>query len=171
MLAYLDGDTAAFETLYRRHRGPVYRYVFRLLGERGDPESVFQETWFKLIRHRARWRREQPWKPWLYRIAHNAAVDAMRREHEHPGDGAAEVADSAPAVERWQFIRDCIERLLSLLRDLPAEQREAFLLQHEAGLSLQEIAELAGVGRETVKSRLRYVMRRLRTGLEGCDNA
>ena len=67
----------------------------------------------------------------------------------------------------WQL--DCVERLLKLLSGLAREQRDAFLLQTEGGLTLEQIAEVTGTGRETVKSRLRYALRRLRAGLEDCD--
>lgn len=62
-----------------------------------------------------------------------------------------------------------MERLLKLLSGLAREQRDAFLLQTEGGLTLEQIAEVTGTGRETVKSRLRYALRRLRAGLEDCD--
>ncbi|MBA1330548.1 hypothetical protein QQ73_05020, partial [Candidatus Endoriftia persephone str. Guaymas] len=69
----------------------------------------------------------------------------------------------------WLLIRQCVERLFTLLGGLSETQRSAFLLKEEAGLSLQQIAIVTGTGRETVKSRLRYALRRLRAGLEGCD--
>ncbi|MET0106358.1 MAG: sigma factor-like helix-turn-helix DNA-binding protein [Sedimenticola sp.] len=71
--------------------------------------------------------------------------------------------------DAWLIIKDCIERLFHLLGGLSEPQRSAFLLKEEANLSLAEIADVTGVGRETVKSRLRYALRSLRTGLEGCD--
>ena len=64
-----------------------------------------------------------------------------------------------------------LERLKTLLGGLPEVQRSAFLLKEEGGLSLQQIASCTGVGRETVKSRLRYALKSLRKGLEGCDDA
>ena len=173
MRRYRGGDVRAFETLYARHRGPLFRYVARLL-HGGDTEAVYQETWLKVVRHRDRWLQEQPFKPWLYRIAHNAAIDALRARKPDavdPEAGPDDCADSQPPLDQWQYIRDCVERLLQLLGALPAAQREAFLLKEEAGLSLQEIADVAEVGRETVKSRLRYALNRLRKGLEGCEHA
>lgn len=174
MQRYRGGDTAAFDALYERHRGPLYRYIARLLGTAGDADAVYQETWLKVVRHRDRWSPAQPLKPWLYRIAHNAAVDVLRAAGRAPETAEAVVVElAAPGqdVERWQFIRDCVERLLRLLAELPAVQRNAFLLKEEAGLTLQQIAEVAEVGRETVKSRLRYALTRLRQGLEGCEDA
>lgn len=174
MTAYCDGDPDAFDGLYARHKGPVYRYVRRLAPDLPDPDAVFQEVWLRVIRRRTSWARNQPFRPWLYTLAHNIVIDqvrAARHRRTEPLEAVAELAARQPDVERWQFIRDCIERLLGLLAALPDAQRSAFLLKEEAGLSLQEIAEIADVGRETVKSRLRYAMKTLRRGLEGCEHA
>jgi RNA polymerase sigma-70 factor (ECF subfamily) len=172
MQAYLAGDAQAFDALYARYRAPVYRYIARLLPAGLDADGVYQECWLKLVRHRRRWSRDAPFRPWLYRIAHNAAVDALRAAGRMPFDaGDTEVAAAQPSVERLQWLRDCVERLLALVADLPTTQRDAFLLKEEAGLTLDEISAVAAVGRETVKSRLRYALNRLRRGLEGCEDA
>ena len=75
-----------------------------------------------------------------------------------------------PWPDAMMLIRECVERLFQLLGGLSETQRSAFLLKEEAGLTLEQIAEVTGTGYETVKSRLRYALQRLRTGLEGCDD-
>ena len=173
MPRYRDGDRAAFDALYRRHRGPVFRYVQRLSTASLDAEALFQDAWFNVIRSRDKWRPDQAFLPWLYRIAHNRVVDELRR-NRHLDLDPEQATDALPAtmhdhaVTHW--LRDCVERLLQLLGALPEVQRSAFLLHEEAGLSLEQIGEVTGSGRETVKSRLRYAVRRLRAGLEGCDD-
>lgn len=174
MAAYCDGDSDAFEALYMRHKSPVYRYIRRLVRDAGDPDALFQEVWFRVVRSRDTWSHAQRFKPWLFAIAHNLSIDHLRstrRQPIEPLDTVAELASHQPDIDRWQFIRDCVERLLGLLSELPEVQRNAFLLKEEAGLSLQEIATVADVGRETVKSRLRYAMKTLRQGLEDCEHA
>jgi RNA polymerase sigma-70 factor (ECF subfamily) len=174
MQRYRDGDAQAFDDLYGRYRGPVYRYVTRLLGAGHDIDGIVQDCWLRVIHRRDSWTPGSPFRAWLFRIAHNRAVDVLRSCARSPVDAAANVSelpDRRHAVEQWQFIRDCIERLLRLLAELPAAQRNAFLLKEEAGLSLQDIAEVSKVGRETVKSRLRYAVGALRRGLEGCEHA
>lgn len=174
MAAYCNGDSGAFDALYARHKAPVYRYIRRLLKDAGDPDALFQEVWFRVVHRRNTWSRNRGFKPWLFAIAHNLAIDHLRssrRQTIEPLDTVTELAAHQPDVDRWQFIRDCIERLLGLLSVLPDAQRNAFLLKEEAGLSLQEIADIAEVGRETIKSRLRYAMRTLRQGLEDCEHA
>ena len=172
MRRYRDGDGAAFEALYRRHRGPVFRYVQRLAGADMDAESLYQDAWMRVIEARWQWRHDQPFKPWLYRIAHNHVIDVLRREGrmEHMDtDAVVKLPGKDPPMDIAQLLRDCVQRLLVLLSGLPETQRSAFLLKEEAGLSLAQIGEVTGVERETVKSRLRYALRRLRAGLEGCD--
>lgn len=171
MSAYRDGDAAAFDRLYARHRGPLFRYIKRLSNNASESEELYQDVWLKLVRARDQWDEAQPFKPWLYRIAHNRVVDFWRAN----GKRVDEALEEDPADRgHWQdmsaHLRDCVERLLALLGVLPEVQRSAFLLQQEAGLSLAQIAEISGVGRETVKSRLRYANQRLRDGLEDCND-
>lgn len=172
MHRYRDGDGAAFEALYRRHRGPVYRYLQRLASTDIDVESLYQDTWMRVIESRWQWRHDQPFKPWLYRIAHNRVIDVLRREgrtERMDSETVVTLPGNDPPMDIAQLLRDCVQRLLALLSRLPETQRSAFLLKEEAGLSLAQIGEVTGVERETVKSRLRYALRRLRAGLEGCD--
>jgi RNA polymerase sigma-70 factor (ECF subfamily) len=172
MMRYREGDGAAFDTLYRRHRGPVFRYIQRLSHTGEDVESLYQDAWMRVIRAREQWDPTQPFRPWLYRIAHNRVVDAWRsaRGVEIAGGEALDDAvEPSPGVDAMQLLRDCVERLMGLLAKLPEAQRSAFLLKEEAGLTLAQIGEVTGVERETVKSRLRYALKRLRDGLEGCD--
>lgn len=165
------GDGRAFETLYQRHRPQLYRYLRRLLGDEGEAQDLYQEVWLRVIHAREPFRAGL-FRPYLYRIGHNLAIDRLRRRHLHlvsADDECREaVADPAPTPERQVEDEDCRRRLLSGLEQLPQEQREAFLLKEEGGLSLEQIALVAAVGRETIKSRLRYAMTRLRQLLEDC---
>ena len=171
MAAYRSGDAAAFDLLYARYRGPVYRYLLRHCANDAECEELFQDVWMKLIRGAFQWREGEPVRPWLFRIARNRLVDYWRRPrvvHESLDEGVVPTNRAWP--DALLQIRDCIERLKHLLSRLAAAQRDAFLLKEEGGLSLAQIAEVTGVGRETVKSRLRYAVRHLRSGLEDCDD-
>lgn len=171
MSRYRNGDTVAFDELYERHRGPLYRYIERLTGNRNLAEELFQEVWIRLIRARHQWQEHKGFKPWLYRIAHNRVVDHWRSEKSQQEELNEESVTSLQQrwPDAWLTIKECVERLFQLLGGLSEPQRSAFLLKEEGDLSLAEIAEVTGVGRETVKSRLRYALRSLRQGLEGCD--
>ncbi len=164
---FQDGDSAAFETLYLRYRGALYRYFVRQVA-RSAVDDLFQDVWLGVIKGRARYRPEAPFSAYLYRIAHNVLVDHYRREGRAPPLTSAEhleLPDPGTGPERdftQAELRATISRALS---DLPAAQREAFLLHEEAGLTLEQIAKVVGTGRETIKSRLRYALNRLRRDL------
>lgn len=173
MVRYCDGEGAAFDMLYQRHRGGVFRYMQRLCHAGMDVEALYQDAWMRVIRARRQWRRDQPFTPWLYRIAHNRVIDALRQDGRQETIDPVQLDEFAmPAcdLDVMQLLRDCVERLMALLARLPEVQRSAFLLKEEAGLSIAQIGEVTGVERETVKSRLRYALKRLRSGLEGCDD-
>jgi RNA polymerase sigma-70 factor, ECF subfamily len=176
MLRYAQGEGAAFDLLYARHRGPVFRYLLRQLGgRRALAEELFQDIWMNLIGARGAYKVEARFSTWLYTIAHNRVVDHYRRHRPvevvqpDPDDDADPVAQ-APAPETAQpdriaQARQQARRLLALVEQLPVAQREVFLLHEEAGLSVDEIASVTGTDREAIKSRLRYALRKLRQGM------
>lgn len=169
MLRYRDGDMQAFETLYRRHNDSLYRYLLRLSLDQHAAEDVFQEVWGKIIKSRHRYRPTAKFTTFLYRVAHNCFIDYVRRNSRHAQISAMD-PDSNPdpgepteiQVERSLARR----RLEAALETIPLEQRDAFLLHEEAGLSIDTIAEICGVKRETVKSRLRYASKKLKAAID-----
>jgi RNA polymerase sigma-70 factor (ECF subfamily) len=180
MLAYVAGDVAAFDALYGRHRGAVYRYLLRQCSHRGTADELFQDVWMNLIRARASYAPTAKFATWLYRLAHNRLIDHYRAsghltlvsaEDEAHQDAVAALP-GAPGDEPQARAenRELGERLRAAVAALPPAQREAFLLQQESGLSLAEIAELTGVGTETTKSRLRYAFAKLRENLVDLDD-
>jgi RNA polymerase sigma-70 factor, ECF subfamily len=168
MLAYAGGDLLAFEMLYRRHRGTLYRFLLRALHHRADADELFQDTWSRLIAARERYRPDAKFTTWLLQIAHNLVVDRFRRHKPQASDEETEAvfrALDAPESDEPDRVLTEFEqrrRLQLALEDLPDEQRVAFLLRIESGLGLDEIAEITGAGHETVKSRLRYALARIR---------
>jgi RNA polymerase sigma factor (sigma-70 family) len=183
MLAYARGDSAAFERLYTRHHQALYRFVRRLLGPALalQADEVFQDTWLKVIDARQRYAPQgASFRTWLFTLAHHRAVDCLRKTgRELPLDdlppfvpavaeGSAawaawpEPAAEAPGPAEQAFWHAAGARLLHCLDQLPVVQRTAFLLHHDEGLSLPELAQSLGLGFETAKSRLRYAMDKLR---------
>ena len=170
MLAYAAGRTEAFEQLYARHRTRLYRFLLRQLRDGALADDLFQDIWQRMIAARAGWTPDASFASWLYRIAHNRIADHWRAQQYRPP--APENAD-----ERTARIPDpdTPERTLSefeqrrglqlALDELPDEQREVIVLRLEQELTLEEIGAITGVGRETVKSRLRYAMDKLRARL------
>lgn len=172
MLAYCAGDAAAFEHLYARHKGGVYRYLKRQCGNESTAEELFQDVWLNIIRARQRYEASARFTTWLYHIAHNRLIDHYRRNSRLPASYDDEAADEIEdhcqldAVAEINRARQA-EKLLDCIGQLPEAQRESFLLKEEAGLSLLEIAEVTASGRETIKSRLRYALTALRRCLQG----
>ena len=175
MLAYVAGDAAAFDALYDRHRGGVYRYLVRQCRHGGVADELFQDVWMNLIRARAGYAPTARFTTWLYRLAHNRLIDHYRASghlklvsaDDEAHEDAVAALPGAPSEEPQARAenRELAERLRAAVAALPPAQREAFLLQQEGGLSLAEIAELTGAGAETVKSRLRYAVAKLRENL------
>ena len=169
MLRYRDGDVAAFEILYGRHKDALFRYLLRHCRQRAAAEDVFQEVWGKIIKSRDNYRPTAKFTTFLYHVAHNCFIDYIRRNKRH-GNTADIEPDSHPDSG------DCPEMLVekslarrkldAALRSLPDEQRDVFLLYEEAGLGLDEIATITDCKRETAKSRLRYAVRKLRDALD-----
>ena len=170
MLAYAQGDAGAFEILYGRYRGPLYRYFLRQCSSATVAEELYQDVWMKLIRARDRYEVKAKFSTYLFHLAHNHLIDHFRRQRgtipaSYEDDPEDFPAEGQPGPERQVELRRQVERLRDLIGQLPEAQREAFLMREEGGLELQQIAEATGVGLEAAKSRVRYALRRLRQGL------
>lgn len=173
MSAYGAGDAAAFDVLYARHRGGVFRYLRRHTGNAAIAEELYQDVWMKLIDARGRYEPQAKFTTWLYTIAHNRLVDHFRgagrgtfvTADDPEDDPLDDVPAADPPPEDVLGRKQTAARLLAALDALPAAQREAFVLQQEGELSVEEIAQVTGVTRETAKSRLRYALAKLRATL------
>lgn len=162
MQRYARGDAGAFTMLYERHKGALYRYVLRGVGERPLADELYQDIWLRLIQGRGRYRPTARFSAWLFTLAHNRIVDHYRRAPP-VGEQMPEIAAPSheqPPARAQQAHRAA--RLKAAIAALPFAQREAFLLKEERALSLDEIAAITAVPRETVKSRLRYAVAKLR---------
>jgi RNA polymerase sigma-70 factor (ECF subfamily) len=175
MLRYGRGEVAAFEFLYQRHESRVFRYLHRNVRNEASANDLMQEVWFAVVRGAANYQPSAKFTTWLFTIAHNRMVDMIRASHRLQSLDAGDNADpEGPslldrlAVDGKQEplaqvqSQDEAAALLNAVAQLPAEQRSAFLLQAEGGLSVEEIAAATGSTFETVKSRLRYARAKLR---------
>ncbi len=169
MLAYQQGDATAFDMLYARHKGGLYRYFLRQLGHQPElANELFQDVWMKLINARQSYQASAKFTTYLYRIAHNRLVDHWR-SHQSKQDQQAFDDEMASHDQQPQDSVEHEEKRQSLktaIAGLPADQRQTFLLKEEGDLSILQIAEVTGVNRETVKSRLRYAVKRLQQVLQ-----
>lgn len=189
MLSYAAGETSSFDMLYARHEGSLYRFVRRLMGVAlvAQVDEVFQDTWLRIVDKRASFVPQgAAWRTWAFTIAHNLAMDRLRisgrelsmdarRAGEGDGDDLRppvervmeQAADGAPvqaalSAEDSAFWRAAGRRLMTCVGELPADQRAAFLLHQEDGFTVEALAAALDVGFETVRSRLRYGLKKLR---------
>ena len=174
MLRYQGGDAGAFDLLYARHRGGLYRFIQRQCRNPGEGEELFQEVWINVIQARESYRIAAQFRTWLYTLAHHRLIDYFRKYRVIDSASFAatdEITHTLPAsrISEPEVIVEARQQgtmILRLLNELPAPQREAFLLYEEGGLSVEEIATTTGITFEAAKSRLRYAFAKLRDGLQ-----
>ncbi len=159
----IGGRVDGFEELVRRYQRPIIGYVFRMLGDYEASLDVTQEVFIKVYNSLTKYSSEYKFSTWLYRIAHNAAIDHMRRNTVTPQSLEAENADgsyqiqiesraSSPEQDRerseWRTEIDAV------VKCLPNAYRDLILLRHARDMSYDEIAEVTGLPLGTVKNRL-----------------
>ncbi len=176
MLRFAGGDLAAFDTLYHRNELAVWRFVFRSVKVQAVADDLLQDVWFAVARNARSYEVKAKFKTWLFTLARNRLVDYLRTAKNYaPLDMNDDdersllntlAADSGFGPLRQLQSREQGSALIAAVEQLPDEQREAFLLQAEGDLSVQEIAEATGVTFETAKSRLRYARASLRQQLQ-----
>ncbi|HLX21796.1 MAG TPA: RNA polymerase sigma factor [Usitatibacter sp.] len=173
MLAYAGGDARAFESLYSKHKGPLYRFVLRSVKSPGEADELFQDVWMRAIEARSRYKPQAKFTTWIYTIAHNRLIDHWRAkglavvsmdDEDRPVPEPAAAPDAEP--HRIVEAERTLEKLAAAIAALPLAQREAFLLHHEGELTVAQIAAATGVNEEAAKSRLRYAMSKLREAID-----
>jgi RNA polymerase sigma factor (sigma-70 family) len=171
MRQYACGDAKSFEVLYQRHELRVWRYLERNIRNAAIADELMQEVWFSVARQAARYQPGARFSTWLFTIAHNRMVDVARARRVQVslealgGDDPAVarlIADQQCGPHAGAVAREQAEALNRAVEALPEEQREAFLLQVEGELTVDEIAAVTACSFETAKSRLRYARSRLR---------
>jgi RNA polymerase sigma-70 factor (ECF subfamily) len=180
MLRFRNGESRAFEQLLLRHRRPVYSFILRYTGG-GNPElaeDLTQETFLRVVKNVGSYQRQAKFTTWLYTMARNLCVDALRRSKHRRAqsldapteDGGSSLvertADCSIPVDRRVIGRELQVRLQTAIEDLPEDQREVFLMREVADLQFKEIAAIVGIPENTVKSRMRYALEKLREALD-----
>ncbi len=177
MEAFREGDPRAFETLVARHGRGLFNFLLRSVRTPHRAEELLQEVLLRVVRSKDRYRRSARFTTWVYTIARNLTVDESRRarfrDHESldaPARGGhghtrtrlsrlaadevpTDVAAEAPSLRK---------RLRAAIGELPDDQREVFLMRQVSGMSFREIGEIVGAPENTVKSRMRYALEKLR---------
>ena len=163
MLRYCEGDLSAFQELYGRHSRVLYRFLSWRSPRRDWVDEIAQDSWFSLHQARAGYAPQATFRTFLYQIARNRLIDLLRQPQTAAEDEApCPAVDGAAAPDAAMESRQRNSALHAAIHALPAEQKEALILQQFSGMSLDEIAQLVAAPVETVKSRLRYAMKKLR---------
>jgi RNA polymerase sigma factor (sigma-70 family) len=173
---YALGDAPAFDSLYRRHEMRVWRYLQRNARNPAIADELMQDVWFAVARDAGRYQPTARFSTWLFTIAHNRMIDSIRADRRQRsldtlGYEASAligqlVAESGAGPVAAAVARDQASALTRAVEGLPIDQRQAFLLQVEGGLSVEEIATITHSSFETTKSRLRYARTKLRESLK-----
>jgi RNA polymerase sigma-70 factor (ECF subfamily) len=157
------GREAGFEELVRRYQRPIAAYVYRMVGDYEAALDLTQEVFIKVYGSLARYRSEYKFSTWIYKIAHNAAIDYLRRhnfrEQSLVDDVTGEprelaIANSKPSPEQEYAEGERRAEIEQVVLELPAAYRELVVLRHSHDLSYDEIAEVTGLPLGTVKNRL-----------------
>lgn len=159
----IKGGEDGFEALVKRYQRPIAGYVFRMLGDYEASLDVSQEVFIKVYNSLTRYSSEYKFSTWIYRIAHNAAIDHMRRNSVSPQSLETENSDgtyqlqiecSKPTPEQDRERSEWRTEIENVVKRLPAAYRELILLRHSQDLSYDEIAGVTGLPLGTVKNRL-----------------
>ncbi len=177
---YQGGDTRAFEILLGRHERPIFNYLLRYVGNRATAEELLQETFLRVIKNIKKYKQTAKFTTWLYTIARNLTIDHSRRQKHRrhrsldaPVGGSEgnqvlqdRVAASELTPDRNAAAKRIKERVDTAIQTLSEEQREVFLLREFQGLSFRAIADIVGTSENTIKSRMRYALEKLRLELD-----
>lgn len=163
----------AFEMLYQRHKGPFYRFIKKSINNEQDANELYQELWLKIINNKKKFDTNQKFTTWAYTIARRLLIDQFRKTGRMAEltrldvVGDAEIADNKIAAPDNEFVAKQMSNQLHMtIEHMPQEQRHAFLLKHDADLSIKEIADITKQPHEKVKSQYRYAVNKIKLALE-----
>jgi len=180
MVRYQKGDVRAFEILLTRHRRPVFNFILRFVGSRETAEDLLQEAFLRVVKGAENYQRQAKFTTWLYTIARNLCVDHSRRmKHRRAqsldaplssNSDSGSLLDVVPGKDLPSDRRAGSSQLGARMKDaiqgLAEPQREVFLMREFLDMPFKQIADVVGVPENTVKSRMRYALEKLRLELE-----
>ncbi len=159
----ISGGEDGFEELVSRYQRPIVSYVYRMLNDYDASLDVTQEVFIKVYKSLERYSSEYKFSTWLYRIAHNAAIDHIRRNSKklqsletenQDGTYELQLESPRPTPEQDQEQKEWRVEIEAVIKCLPAVYRELIVLRHSQDMSYSEIAEITNLPLGTVKNRL-----------------
>ena len=179
MLRYKDGDLSAFEIIIEKHQQPLFSFVYRFCNDYHQAQDLVQEVLLRLVKMSRNYEPRAKFTTYLYTIAHNVCIDDLRRKKRRMNVSLSEPVDAENHLTLEDTMKDeranpqrdfqqksFEEALHQAVQDLPAEQREVFLLREQQNLAFDEIARIAGCLPSTAKSRMRYALQSIREKLQ-----
>lgn len=179
MMAYRDGEVAAFEELLSRYEQKLYHFIYRMVPHEQVAHDLLQESFLSVVRSARRYSPQAKFTTWLYTIARNQCIDHFRRaKHRRHASldqprgadaqgptlldrlsgGEPSALDRAGAAQFSAHVQRALDAL-------PDEQREVFVMRELQNLKFKEIADIVGASEGTIKSRMRYALQSLRSAL------
>ena len=169
---YFHGDKAAFEQLVRQYLKPVYNFTWRIIGDGVASEDVVQEVFFKIWKNIKRFDLNKSFKTWIFQITKNTCIDYLRKKKETPfsyfedeegGNALAEtVVDPSPLPDELFYRSDLATHANSAIQELAPVYRLVMFLKYNDHFNFQEISEILGESLNTVKSRHRRALIKLK---------
>ncbi len=170
LASYFDGCIEDLEELVEKYRRPLFGFICGMTGAGGDPEEVFQEVWFRVIKKLTLYR-SRNFLGWLMRIARNLVIDAARRKKPavsldaEQEDGRVlieKIAGGNPGPVAGIKNAELGDRISRAMAELPVEQKEVFVMRSQSDLSFKEIARIQKVSINTALARMQYAVDKLR---------
>lgn len=180
MARYRRGEVPAFEVLLGRHQRPIFNFILRFVGRRAVAEELCQETFLRVIKNADSYERQAKLTTWLYTIARNLCVDYSRRQKHRKarsldaplsaGDDSSgtllDVVEGGGIPQDRQAQSGALrDRMEAAIATLSEEQREVFIMRELLDMPFKEIAKVVDAPENTVKSRMRYALEKLREQL------
>ncbi len=166
-------NQGAFEMLYQRHKGPLFRFIKKSINHEQDANEVFQELWFKIINNKQQYDQQQKFTTWAYTIARRLMIDQFRKtgrmaELTHIDDSPETqiIEHDLKQPENEFEARQMAKELNHAIALLPPSQRLTFIMKHESGLTIKEIAEITTQPAEQTKSQYRYAVQKIKLAME-----
>jgi RNA polymerase sigma factor (sigma-70 family) len=172
---YAKGSEKALEVLLHRHKRKLFSYINTMVKDRQKAEDLFQDTFIKVIDQikSGRYKEQERFLPWLYRIAHNLVIDTLRKDKKMIMERANEKYDPLEHIQALDTsIEDKINQvgnaylLRMLIKQLPDNQQEVLIMRHYSDMSFKEIADVTNVSINTALGRMRYALINLRKLME-----
>jgi RNA polymerase sigma-70 factor (ECF subfamily) len=171
----LEGDISAFEELVNRYKRPVFSIVYRMIGQYQEAEDITQEVFINVYEKLYQFDSNKKFSPWIYRIATNASISALRKKKkvitldfdETYGKAYEDYYTANTGDPQLMFEREELKQFIDkAVNELPENYRAVILLRYQMDLNNQEISEVLGVSKENIEVRIHRARKALRKILQ-----